>query len=102
MPASQNQIVEAFLKHAERDARLLEQLQQVSATGARRRIDIVRIAASAGFHFSTHEYEQATRARMFAKYCLDHAPEASSSLSEDDGRIQPTPELAPQSPFCLS
>lgn len=67
MKTKQNRDAEAFLKRAQNDAQLREQLQQIKATGKERLAEIVRIATAAGFNFSTQEYEEADSARLTAK-----------------------------------
>ncbi len=67
MKTKQNRDAEAFLKRVQNDAQLCEQLQQIKATGKERLAEIVRIATSAGFNFSTQEYEEADSARLTAK-----------------------------------
>jgi predicted ribosomally synthesized peptide with nif11-like leader len=67
MNTKQNRGAEAFLKRAQKDAQLREQLQQIKMTGTERLAEIVRIATAAGFNFSTQEYEEATRTQLAAK-----------------------------------
>jgi predicted ribosomally synthesized peptide with nif11-like leader len=67
MNTKQNRGAEAFLKRAQNDVQLREQLQQIKTTGKERLAEIVRIATAAGFNFSTQEYEEADNARLTAK-----------------------------------
>ena len=67
MNTKQNRDAEAFLKRAQNDAQLREQLQQIKTTGKERLAEIVRIATAAGFNFSTQEYEEAARSQLTAK-----------------------------------
>jgi predicted ribosomally synthesized peptide with nif11-like leader len=67
MNTKQNRSAEAFLKRAQNDAQLREQLQQIKTTGNERLVEIVRIAAAAGYTFSTQEYEKAESARLTTK-----------------------------------
>jgi predicted ribosomally synthesized peptide with nif11-like leader len=63
----QNRDAESFLKQAQKDTQLREQLQQIKMTGTKRLAEIVRIATAAGFSFTTQEYEEAARVQLAAK-----------------------------------
>ena len=67
MNTMQNRGAEAFLKQAQNDVQIREQLQQIKTTGKKRLAEIVQIAIAAGFNFSTGEYEEAARAQLTAK-----------------------------------
>ena len=54
----------AFLKQAQNDAEIRQQLQQIKLGGPKKLAEIVRIATAAGFSFTTQEYEEAARAQL--------------------------------------
>jgi predicted ribosomally synthesized peptide with nif11-like leader len=70
MNTKQNRNAEAFLKQAQNDTELREQLQQIKMTGRKRLAEIVRIATAAGFSFTTQEYEEVARVQLAAKGLL--------------------------------
>ncbi len=67
MDTKQIRGADAFLKQAQKDTQLREQLQQIKMTGPKRLAEIVRIATAAGFTFTTQQYEEAARAQLAAK-----------------------------------
>ena len=64
MDTKQIRDADAFLKQAQTDMQLRQQLQQIKLTGTKRLAEIVRIATAAGFNFTTQEYEKAARVQL--------------------------------------
>lgn len=67
MNISQKSDAKSFLKRAQNDAQLRDQLQQIKLTGTKRLAEIVRIATAAGYNFTTQEYEETARTYLTAK-----------------------------------
>ena len=70
MNAKQNRDAQAFLKHAQKDMQIREQMEQINQTGSKRLAEIVRIATAAGFNFTTQEYEAAEKTTA-GRQCTD-------------------------------